>query len=304
MYDAIRKTIKLTAALCEKYKIIGWRQKNYNIKKIKSICTAINNIKKGKPRNPDKIFEKEKKLEKAYNKLIKRSEAFIDRSIISMESLKDKCLIEDFKSIENFINYAKLIIEQIKKRVFKKEKIPHEKKIFSVFEPHTEWICKGKAKAPFELGKRVSIVEDQYGFILHGSVMDKQTDDKVAIPIMQKVKNDFENLSICSFDKGYYSKVNQEVLPEILDFVVLPKKGKLSKKDQQIEKSDDFRKYRKKHPAVESAINALEVHGLDRCLDKGFYGFKRYVAMAIASKNIQKIGAIKLFLLKKKLIAA
>ncbi len=172
-----------------------------------------------------------------------------------------------------------------------------------MFQPHTEWICKGKAKAPFELGKRVSIVEDQYGFILNARVMDRETDDKVAVPIIQKTKNDFENLSTCSFDKGYYSKENAEELSKILDLVVLPKKGRLSKKDQERETSETFKKYRKKHSAVESAINALEIHGLDRCPDKGLDGFKRYVALAIVSRNIQKIGAIKLMRLQKKLVA-
>lgn len=290
--------------MCKKYKIAGWRQKDHNVKKIKSICTLINNIKKGKPRKSDKLIQKEQNLKKAYNKLIKKSEVFIDKSITSQKLLEKVCIIEDFKLIENFINYAKLIIKQIEKRVFKNEKIPHDEKIFSIFEPHTEWICKGKAKAPFELGKRVSIVEDQYGFILNGFIMDKQTDDKIAISIIQKVKEDFENLSTCSFDKGYYSKENKEDLSKILDFVILPKKGRLSKEDQKLEQSDEFKKYRKKHSAVESAINALEVHGLDRCLDKGIYGFQRYVAMAIASRNIQIIGAIMLFRLRKKRLAA
>jgi len=37
----------------------------------------------------------------------------------------------------------------------------------------------------------------------------------------------------------------------------------------------------------------LEVHGLDKCLDHGIDGFKRYVALAVLSRNIQKIGQIK-----------
>ena len=40
----------------------------------------------------------------------------------------------------------------------------------------------------------------------------------------------------------------------------------------------------------ESAINALEVHGLDRCLDHGIVGFKKYVALAVLGRNIQQLG--------------
>jgi transposase, IS5 family len=49
---------------------------------------------------------------------------------------------------------------------------------------------------------------------------------------------------------------------------------------------------RRQHSAVQSAINALEVHGLDSCLDRGIDGFKRYVALAVVVRNIQRLGAI------------
>jgi hypothetical protein len=53
----------------------------------------------------------------------------------------------------------------------------------------------------------------------------------------------------------------------LLEEVVFPKKGKLSKQDQQIEYSESLVESRRRHAAVESAINALENQGLDRCLD-------------------------------------
>ena len=49
---------------------------------------------------------------------------------------------------------------------------------------------------------------------------------------------------------------------------------------------------RKKHPAIESAINALENHGLDICPDHGTDGFYRYVALAVTARNIQILGDI------------
>ena len=43
---------------------------------------------------------------------------------------------------------------------------------------------------------------------------------------------------------------------------------------------------------MESAINALEVHGLDICPDSGIDGFKRYVKLAMVARNIHRIGDI------------
>jgi hypothetical protein len=78
----------------------------------------------------------------------------------------------------------------------------------------------------------------------------------------------------------------------LLDNCVLPRKGRLSAINQEIENSEDFQKARRKHSAVESSINALENHGLDKCPDHGIEGFKRYVALAVVARNIQIVGEL------------
>jgi hypothetical protein len=72
----------------------------------------------------------------------------------------------------------------------------------------------------------------------------------------------------------------------------LPKKGRLSVADKERESSPEFIEARQQHSAVESAINALVVHGLDLCRDHGIDGFKRYVALAVVARNIQRLGSI------------
>jgi hypothetical protein len=49
----------------------------------------------------------------------------------------------------------------------------------------------------------------------------------------------------------------------------------------------EFARLRRRHSAVESAINAL-----DRCPDHGIDGFKRYVALAVVARNIHRLGAV------------
>jgi len=82
--------------------------------------------------------------------------------------------------------------------------------VFSIFQPHTEWISKGKAGVPVELGLRVCVMEDQHQFILHSKVMQKLTDDKIAIEMVTETQKNFPNLACVSFDKGYHSKENQK----------------------------------------------------------------------------------------------
>ena len=123
-------------------------------------------------------------------------------------------------------------------------------------------------------------------------VMQNQTDDKVTVPMVQEAKKRFSELNGCSFDKGCYSPFNYKELKKLLDSVILPKKGKLSFAYKESEYSEEFICERKKHPAVESAINALENHGLDICPDHGTDGFDRYAALAVTARNIQILGNI------------
>ena len=194
--------------------------------------------------------------------------------------------------LREYMDYAKKLMGQIIRRVHFNESIPHHEKIFSIFQPHTEWISKGKAGVPVELGLRVNIIEDQHQFILHHQVMRRMTDEKVAVKIVNQTKKRFPDLAIVSWDKGAHSPQNQRDLKELLDLVVLPKKGRLTEAERQRESSPQFKLLRRQHSAVESTINALEVHGLDQCPDHGIRGFERYVALAVLAKNIHRLGTV------------
>ncbi len=103
-----------------------------------------------------------------------------------------------------------------------------------------------------------------------------------------EAKERFPDLN--SYDKGFYKLDNRIELNKMLKFAILPKKGKLSSAEKEIENSEEFKKGRKQHPAIESAINALENHGLDICPDHGIDGFKRYVALGVLARNLQILG--------------
>lgn len=230
----------------------------------------------------------------AYQAYIDQAQCYLDKIQITLSKLSATTPTEVLQKmeIESYLQHAKRQIDQIERRVIKGEIIPHAEKVFSLFEPHTEWISKGKAGVPVELGVKVCILEDQYQFILHHHVMEKQTDDQIAVAMVTEAKKRFPTLNACSFDKGFHSPANQTELAQQLDQVTLPRKGKLSKERKEVEQSDAFVKARRTHSAVESAINALEVHGLDKCPDHGIEGFKRYVALAIVARNIRRIGDI------------
>ena len=169
---------------------------------------------------------------------------------------------------------------------------PHEEKVFSIFETHTRWNSKGKAGCPVEPGVAVCVIEDQHQFILHHGVMWEGSDVDMAVPMVAAAQALFADLRVCSFDRGFHSPDNRTRLDQMLDLNALPGKGRLSKPNQDREAAPDFRPARKQHPAVESAVNHLDHHGLDRIPSHGADGFKRSVALSILGANIHCLGLI------------
>jgi IS5 family transposase len=285
--------VTLTASLCQKEGLTHWRQSEFNLRQIKRRYRKVQKIKHSTSKDENKQEVQQAAVIEAHKIYLLRAEELIVKAKLTLQecSESNELVILKKNQIKDFIAHAERQIDQINRRVIQGKKIPHEEKVFSLFEGHTEWISKGKAGVPVELGLRVCILEDQNGFILHHRVMEKETDDKIAVNMVVDAQKNFPDLKSCSFDKGFHSRTNQVDLKAHLELVVLPKKGRLNKEDKTREYSDDFQVERRQHSAVESGINALEVHGLDKCPDHGIEGFKRYVALAVLARNIQKLGA-------------
>ncbi|MFQ5604351.1 MAG: hypothetical protein ACE5HS_13870 [bacterium] len=72
----------------------------------------------------------------------------------------------------------------------------------------------------------------------------------------------------------------------------MPKKGRLNKEEYEREHAKEFKALRNAHAAVESDINSLEHHGLNRCPDKGLTNFKKYAAFGILAYNLHRLGNV------------
>jgi IS5 family transposase len=295
--DAMRKVITLTAQWCEREKESEWRQHPYNVRHVKRLMRKAQNTKRSKSRSEEQQKRNAALCIEAHQEYLAVAQRYLSKAQATVSRLEQTGLRSAVDrarllEIEGFKRHAIRQIDQIKRRVILGETIPHGEKVFSIFEPHTEWVSKGKAGVPVELGVKVCILEDQHQFILHHQVMERQGDDQVAVSMVKQAKQRFANLNACSFDKGFHSPQNQLALKEHLELVAMPRKGKLSQSAAAAAQSEEFVGARRKHSAVESAINALEVHGLDRCPDHGIGGFKRYVALAVVARNIHRLGAV------------
>jgi hypothetical protein len=291
LFDALRKVIQLLIRLCRRHQV----EESINLgdlKRLKKLWRFLQKLKPSTSKDELQQASRQKEIIAAHQAYLDWARELVERADQKLEELEKKAGIDKDKilTIKEFMEHARRQIDQTDRRVIQGKKIPHAEKVFSIFKPYTEWINKGKAGVPVELGIMVGIVEDQHQFILHHRVMQQEVDVDVAVLMIQETKQRFPALSSCSFDQGFHSPSNQHELSGLLETVILPKKGRLSKKDQERQQQVVFIEGRCQHAAVESAIHALEVHGLDRCPDQELPAFKRYVALAIVARNLQILG--------------
>jgi IS5 family transposase len=286
LWDGSRKVIDIINWFIIKYPSInGWRKSQDWYSSLKNLSRAVgqSSASGGK--------RKAERLASASKQYIAKANALSQKVKASKNELPLNDIIDLVKSLEldRFIGLIDKHIDLVKRRLINGEKIPHQEKIFSLFEQYTEWITKGKSRPNVELGKKLSITTDQYGLIINYQIMENESDSEIVLTTADRVLQKY-NIQSWSFDKGYWHKDNKWLLSTQVKEVIMPKKGKRNITETEEERSPKFKKLRNKHSAIESNINELEHSGLDRCPDKGYHGFKRYIGIGIIAHNLQRIG--------------
>jgi len=92
--------------------------------------------------------------------------------LVALEDYKDKQAQKLKASLEQFIPRVEQVIDQSRRRVFEGEKVPASEKIVSIFEPHTDIICRGKANKPVEFGHKVWLDEVEGGIVTDYRILD------------------------------------------------------------------------------------------------------------------------------------
>ncbi len=286
LWDASRKILDIVNWFAGKYPSTeGWRKSHDWYASLKNLSRAVGQASasggKGKT-----------------DRLLKASKQYITKTTAlnsKINKTKDNLPIVDpidlvkIIELERFIELLEKHIDLVERRLINGEKIPHDEKMFSLFEQYTEWITKGKSRPNVELGKKLSITTDQFGLIIDYHIMEHEADSEIVLSIADRVLSKY-NIISWSFDKGYWHRDNKYILNTKVPNVIMPKKGKLNKQENEEEHTRKFKKLRNKHSAIESNINELEHNGLDRCPDRGFHGFKRYIGIGIVAHNLQRIG--------------
>ena len=277
LWDSIRVTLRLVGKLLkDKPEVKGWRKLRSIVTTTKSIYRSCSQaIFKGK----NEAYKKE--MVRLY---LNQAKGIMNRVNVFLEKHPDQ-------NIRKYNDYISKFTDQIERRLIKGELIPSEEKVYSVFEEHTEWLSKGK-RSP-ELGNNILITTNQNHLIVDYKIMYKEKDPSQITPLLARLKENFptQKIESLSTDKGFYSKENkQQCMDAPIGNVIMPKKGKPNQEEYESEHTKTFIRLRRRHSAVESNINMLEHHGLNRCPDRGIAHYEKYVALSVLAYNLHHIG--------------
>jgi len=288
LWDAGRKCVDLVEGLLDSgYDLPGWRKFKQWRRQLKA-CerVASQTVYRGGPNKEARV----KATVREYLAVGGELSAKVRQTLLG---LCDQAV--DLARWERLAYFHAMLdkhLDLVERRLLKEETIPSHEKVFSLFERHTEWIQKGKQRPNVELGHRLLIATDQQQLIQDYAVLLREAEVDQSIPVTDRLLGRYGAGSVASvsFDKGFTRTADRELLSLYVPEVVMPKRGKKNAAETERESGKTFVALRKQHSAVESEINSLEHHGLNRCLDVGLAGYLRYVGCGVMSYNLHVIG--------------
>jgi IS5 family transposase len=292
--DGLRKVVKLAAALAEEPGLPGWRQHEHWLKNIRKLVQKIGRASRAKGQGSER-------LRPGYEELLARAKELLERARQLVADLSfrvepaGELTVAQMRELLHYVTLTEKVCDNARRRVLEEETVANSEKIFSIFEPHTELIKRGKQPVPIQFGHNVLVIEDAVGFIAEYEVVANGVlDQDLVVPAMTRLQKRLQGkIKHASFDRAFHTPENQEKLAEIVRYPCIPEKGQERGRRQQEGATVAFRKARKNHPGVESAINALQTgNGQKRCRDKSKRGFERYVGLGILGRNLQVLGKL------------
>lgn len=291
--DGVGKVIELAVVQAETWNLLGWRQHEHLLGKVRKLTRRIERIAARK--GPDY----QTRLKKPYRQLLQVSGKILRKARLLCEELEafnvDSNSVFQVQQIRTFIGRTQHVRDTACRRVLHGEKVPNEDKLFSIFEPHTQLYKRGKAGEAEQFGRLFLVYEDAAGFVVHHYLLPRDKGDRDVIVEQTKALQQFLNgkMESLSLDRGFHSPDNQVQLLKIVKHPCLPKPGAKQAAKQEETATVQFRQARQRHPGIESAIGALQSgNSLKRCRDRTEIGFERYLALAILGRNLHTLGRL------------
>jgi len=211
--------------------------------------------------------------------------------------------------IQHYVGLADRVVEQSRRRVLEGQPVATAQKVFSIFEPHTDLIKRGKVLKDIEFGHKVFLAESACGLITQYRVLDGNPSDQDQVEAaLDRHQKTFRRCpELCSLDRGFFSEKNVELCRRAgVKIVCIPQcGGQKTPHRQAFENSPVFKKGQRFRAGIEGRISVLfRGRGMKRCLAEGRQRFELLVGAAVLANNLMVIGQLLLQKQKRRRHAA
>lgn len=201
------------------------------------------------------------------------------------------------QQIGSYCDLGDRVIRQTRRRVLQGEQVPADEKIYSIFEPHTDLIRRGKERKPNEFGHKVFLAESGRGLMTQYRVLTgNPVDQEHVAPSLERHTDAFGHApTLYSADRGFFSAANLEACDTAgVTCACIPQAGgKRSAERQALEKSREFKQGQRFRAGIEGRISVLfRGRGMKRVLAEGRDHFELLVGAAVLANNLMVIGAL------------
>jgi len=163
------------------------------------------------------------------------------------------------------------------------ETVPASERVFSLFEPHTELIQRGRRQKPLEFGHKLLLCETAEKFITDYEVYERQQPDcDLTKPVIERHEKLFgERPVVLAADKGFCPEKSKfEELAKLVEHLAIPRRMQ-DFMDKVLAHCQAFR------AGIEGTISGLKrAFRWSRCFFRGFKGFARNVGLGVFCHNL------------------
>lgn len=185
--------------------------------------------------------------------------------------------------LANHLPTMRKILDAARRAQLEGEKVPAADRAFSLFEPHTELIIRGKREKPVEFGHKFMLCQTAEKFITDYEVLETQTADcHLTETTVERHKELFgKPPKVMAGDKGFRpDAATFEDLEEEVETLAIPHRLR-DFADKVMVMWQAFR------AGIEGTISRLKrAFRLSRCFFKGFKGFARGVGLQVFAHNL------------------
>jgi transposase, IS5 family len=199
--------------------------------------------------------------------------------------------------VAHYCGLGERVINQARRRVLDGEQVPNAEKIYSIFEPHTDLIKRGKVRTPLEFGHKVFLAESAKGLITQYEVLKGNPVDEVHVaPSLRRHRHAFRRApELYGADRGFFSEQNVTAcLQGAVTTICIPQRGgSRTPQRQAYERSAVFKQGQRFRAGIEGRISVLmRGRGMKRCLAEGAERFALFVGAAVLANNLMIIAAL------------